>query len=91
MQDTNNTTDVPTFITNQGELAQGVGVTPQYLSMAKINYLASDSLVQRLVGITGITSNVWMLPRYKKLLNKQLKDFFKSERIKKANFDKVVH
>jgi len=84
MQDNNTTTNVPAFITNQGELAQIVGVTPQYLSMAKRNYLASDALVQRLVAATAIPSNYWMLPRYKVMLSKMLKEFFQSERAKKA-------
>ena len=85
MHDINPTTDAPKFITNQGDLAQVVGVTPQYLSMAKKHYLASDSLIQRLVKVTGILPNIWMLPRYHKLLNRQLKAFFKTEKVKKES------
>jgi len=84
MQDINPTTNAPTFITNQGELAHIVGVTPQYLSMAKRNYLASDALVERLVAATAIPSNYWMLPRYKIMLSKMLREFFQAERAKKA-------
>jgi plasmid maintenance system antidote protein VapI len=73
-------------ITSQKILASKVGVTAEYLSYAKRNGM-SDTLADKLEEFTGIKKTTWLSPNKKTTLGRQLKEFFRKQKVAERTFN----
>jgi len=72
-------------ITTQLKLASALGITAEYFSLVKKTHCASDTLLIELEKLTGISQVYWASPKRKALLDRDLKQFFKREKLNAAS------
>lgn len=75
---------MPTFITNQSQLAKAAGVSSQWLSAVKGTDSASDDLLAKLELLTGIPQVYWISYKRKLALDQKLETFLSQQKEQEA-------